>query len=304
LKIFFVSLATLINMSREQKFERVEERTFDNSKGLAEVRVGVDTGHGDPALNFTPTDGALIRDPSLGGVAGQSQYSSNVRIENGKEVKNVSSDQYKSSAYTHTEAKSALHQPPAPIILSGAEGISQEFLGQGFSASAARISGTTANVQMVETPEMREKIRAEQEKYAREEAAIAQAQQKDVNKKTDAYRKEAEEQAEKIRKELEKQHERDIEFRKDMVESAIDRQKREIDLEAKKAKSELENERVMATEALDSSKLRTDIKVSLATAAGETVSGGSTVSQHTEKTVTVEDKHKKGLGEKIKDIFN
>lgn len=293
-----------MSQSHEQKFERVEERTIDNSKGLAQVKVGVDTGHGDPALNFSATDGALVRDPLVGGVAGQSQYTSNVKIEKGKQCENVSQDQYKSSAYTHTEAKSALHQPPAPIILSGAEGIAQEFLGQGFTASAARISGATANVQMVETPEMREKNRVDQEKFAREEEAIRKAQEKDISKKTDAYRKEAEEQAEKIRKELEKQHERDIEFRKDMVESAIDRQEREVDLEAKRARSELERERRMATEALDSSKLRTDIQVTLATAAGETVSGGSTMSQHTEKQVTVEEKHKKGFGEKIKDIFN
>lgn len=46
--------------SHEEKFERVEERKIDNKHGLEEVRVGMDTGHGDPALNFQPTDATLV----------------------------------------------------------------------------------------------------------------------------------------------------------------------------------------------------------------------------------------------------
>lgn len=44
----------------EEKFERVEERKIDTESGLEEVRVGIDTGKGDPALNFQPTDATLV----------------------------------------------------------------------------------------------------------------------------------------------------------------------------------------------------------------------------------------------------
>jgi len=292
--------------THEQKFERVEERTVDDKKGLQEVRVGLDTGHGDPALNFQGTDAALVNAPGVGrnaGVAGQAEYHSDVRVDHTGNSSNISKDQSKATSYTHTEVRAPLVNPAPPIISTGSAGLAQDIVGSGFTASAARISGSAASVNVVETAEMRETRLKEEERYRREQEAIARSQEKDMEKKTEAYRKDAEEQAEKIRKELEKQHAKDVDFRKDMVESAIDRQKREIDLEAKYAKKELEHERELAKAALEESKLRTDVQVRMDTAAGQTVSGGTTVSQHVESHTEVEEKHKTGLMDKVKNVF-
>jgi len=192
----------------------------------------------------------------------------------------------KTTSYTHTEVRAPSHVHVQPMISTGAAGLAQEVIGQGFSASAARISGGAVEGHVVETREMREKARRDQEKYAREQAAIAAEHEKSLAMKTDKYRKETEEEAEKIRMELEKQHARDVDFRKDLVESEIERQKREIDLEAKKAKTELEHERQLAKEALESSKMRTDIEVKLDTAAGTTVSCGTTMASSEHADVT------------------
>jgi len=210
----------------------------------------------------------------------------------------------KTTNYTHTEVRAPLVNPPPPIISTGASGLAQEIVGEGFSASAARISGASATTQIHESQASREQAAKDQERYAREQEAIARAHEKDLEKKTEDYRKTAEAEAEKIRKELEKQHARDVEFRKDLVESAIDRQKREVELEAKYAKKELEHERELALNALEQSKMATNVQVSMDTAAGTTVSGGTTVSQHTEvHQETHEGKEKKTLGEKIKSLF-
>lgn len=212
--------------------------------------------------------------------------------------------QEQNSSYTHTEVRAPLINPLPPIISTGAAGLAQEMVGEGFSASAARISGTEAHVGIHESQHSREQAAKDQGQYLREQDSIARAQEKDVEKKTEAYRKTAEAEAEKIRKELEKQHARDVDFRKDLVESAIDRQKREVDLEAKYAKKELEHERELAMEGLEQSKLATNVQVSMDTAAGTTVSGGTIVSQHNEVRDEVHDgKEKKGLVEKIKNLF-
>jgi len=275
--------------THEQKYERVEERRVDEKKGLEEVRVGVDTGHGDPALNFQATDAALVRGPGAVGstgaystfnqspaVVGASQYSSAAVRDSSSGT--ISKDAEKTTSYVHTEVKAPLIAPCPPIISTGSAGLAQEIVGEGFTASAARISGGAVNTGIVETAEMRQRARAEEEKYLREQEAIARSHDKDLEKKTEKYRLETEREAEKIRKELEKQHARDVDFRKEVVESTIDRQKQEVDLEAKKAKSELERERQLARDALESSKLQTNVQVQMDTAAGQTVSGGTTVS--------------------------
>lgn len=215
-----------------------------------------------------------------------------------------SHQQKQQTSYTHTEVKAPLITPAAPFISTGVAGLAQDMVGEGFSASAARISGGSVDTQVHESQASRELAAKDQEKYRREQEAIARSHEKDLEKKTEDYRKTAEAEAEKIRKELEKQHARDVEFRKDVVESAIDRQKREVDLEAKYAKKDLEHERQLALDALEQSKMATNVQVSMDTAAGTTVSGGTTVSQHTEvHQETHEGKEKKTLGEKIKSLF-
>lgn len=214
------------------------------------------------------------------------------------------SDRNEHSSYTHTEVRAPLVNLPPPIISMGSSGLAQEIIGEGFSASAARISGAESSTIVHESQSSREHAAKDQERYQREQAAIVKSHEKDLEKKTDEYRKTAEAEAEKIRRELEKQHARDVDFRKDVVESAIDRQKREVELEAKYAKKELDHERELALNALEQSKMATNVQVQLDTAAGSTVSGGTTVSQHTEvHHETHEGKEKKSFGDKIKSLF-
>jgi len=279
-----------------------------DSHGTQEVRVGMDTGHGDPALNFQPTDATLVKGRTVvGGVdaagmtTGATQYSGATTVQSGTGTNTFEAE--KNTSYTHTEVRAPLITPVAPFVSTGVTGLAQDVVGEGFTASAARITAGSASAVVTETAEMRDKALKDQERYQKEKDAIARSHEKDLEKKTEAYRKEAEAEAEKIRKELEKQHARDVEFRKDMVDETIERQKREVELEAKYAKKELEHERQLAQNALDQSKMSTNIEVAMDTAAGRTVSGGTTVSESFETHHEVHEKEKKSLGEKIKDTF-
>jgi len=212
-------------------------------------------------------------------------------------------EEQKNTSYTHTEVRAPLINPAPPIVSTGSVGLAQGLVGQGFTASAARISGSETQGVMHESATLHEQARKDQERYEQEKAAISHHHDKELEKKTEAYRKEAEADAERIRKEMEKQHRKDVDFRKDMVESAIDLQKREVDLEAKMAKKDLDREREMALNALEQSKMATNIEVRMDTAAGSTVSGGTTVSEHTEVHHESHDKDKKTLTEKVKSLF-
>jgi len=173
--------------THEEKFERVEERRVDGNKGLQEVKVGMDTGHGDPALNFQPTDATLIKTgssmaaPGAGGgyVQGSTQYSGSASKEDGL----FHAEQTQNTAYTHTEVRAPLVSPAPPIISTGASGLAQDVIGSGFTASAARVCGASSTTDVVETQEMREKRLKEQERLDRERDAIARQHEKEVEKK-------------------------------------------------------------------------------------------------------------------------
>ncbi|GAV01369.1 CAHS10 [Ramazzottius varieornatus] len=197
-------------------------------------------------------------------------------------LSHMEQDRSKTSSYTHSEATAPLIHPTPPIIATGTEGMAQDIVGHGFAASATRVTSQTATGIVHETPQTLEQAHAYQQKHDKEQEDIRGQAEKELEKKTEKYRKEAEEQAEKIRKELEKQHHRDIEFRKEVVESAIDRQKREVELAADYAKKRLEHEKALAMDALEQSKLRTDIQVNMNTATGSTSTGATVRSEHTE----------------------
>jgi len=183
---------------------------------------------------------------------------------------------------TYTEEKSPMPHITPPLLISSSEGLAQEIVGEGFSASATRVAGSASQEMVRETDASSHQAASDRARRDREMEAVARQSEKELEKKTEAYRKQAEAEAEKIRKELEKQYQRDIEFRKDLVESAIDRQKREVELEAKYAKTELEHERRLALDALDRSKLATNIEVNFDSAAGRTVTDSHVVAQRTD----------------------
>ncbi|XP_055334646.1 cytosolic-abundant heat soluble protein 94205-like [Paramacrobiotus metropolitanus] len=191
------------------------------------------------------------------------------------------------SGYTHTEVRAPVVAPAPPIVATNVAGLAEEVVGKGFTASAARITSTSQEASLTPSPQLQEAARRDEERYQRERDAIAMQHEKDLERKTEAYRKTAEAEAEKIRKELEKQHARDVEFRKDLVDTSIQRQKQEVELEARLAKKELEREAELAKEALEKSKLATNIEVKFDSAIGHTESAGTTVSQSESVTRTV-----------------
>ncbi|GAU88204.1 CAHS2 [Ramazzottius varieornatus] len=202
---------------------------------------------------------------------GSTEYDANQRQEQHQEQHNTS--------YTHTDVRTNIPNIPAPFISTGVSGLGQQLVGEGFTASAARISGQSSETHVQMTPEMEAEARKDRERYERELQAINERHQRDIEGKTEAYRKQAEQEAERLRKELEKQHQRDIEFRKSLVQGTIENQKRQVELEAQLAKRELDREARLATQALDQSKMATDVQVNFDSAVGHTVSGATTVSQ-------------------------
>ncbi|XP_055333181.1 cytosolic-abundant heat soluble protein 86272-like isoform X2 [Paramacrobiotus metropolitanus] len=98
-------------------------------------------------------------------------------------------------------------------------------------------------------------------------------------------------------------------IRKDSSDVTIERQKREAELEkakdahvAKYAKNEVERGAQLTQTALDKSSMAANIEVSMDSAAGRTVSGGTTVPESVTTPSDVNEKDKP-VGEKIKDTF-
>lgn len=182
------------------------------------------------------------------------------------------------SSYLHTEVRAPMPNIPPPMM-SGSAGLGQALVGEGFQASAARISGGSQEMNVQPSEKLLQEAAMDKERYGREQEAIQNRLQSETERKTEAYRKTAEAEAERIRKELEKQHERDIEFRKDLVQGTIESQKKQVELEAIMAKRELDREGKLARDALEQSKMATNVEVNFDSAAGHTVSGGQTVSQ-------------------------
>ncbi|XP_055357667.1 cytosolic-abundant heat soluble protein 86272-like [Paramacrobiotus metropolitanus] len=216
------------------------------------------------------------------------------------------SEKKENVSYTYTDVRTPQINPPAPVlIISSAAGLAQEIVGEGFSASAARVTGASPQVTVTETLTSQEKYLREQENYRKEQEALVRKYERAVEKMNEEYRKKTEQEAEKIRKEMEKQHERDIEFRKELMEKAIERQKEEIALEAKYARKELERQREMAMEALDKTKKQADVQVNLDTMAGHTVSESQSQSQQMEVVDIPADQKEphKSLSAKLRDTF-
>lgn len=190
-----------------------------------------------------------------------------------------SGQQEQNTSYTHTDVRTNVPNLAPPIISTSAAGLGEQLVGQGFAASAARISGQSSEAHVQMTPEMEAEARKDREKYEKEIQAINARHEKDIEGKTEDYRKQAEAEAERLRKELEKQHQRDIEFRKSLVQGTIDNQKKQVELESTMAKRELDREGKLAQDALEKSKMSTDAQVTFDSSVGKTISGGTTVSQ-------------------------
>jgi len=198
----------------------------------------------------------------------QNQQNSGQQVREKQEVQN--------SSYTKTDVKVAVPNIMPPFISSTIN--AHDLVGEGFQASVSRITGASGELEVHDTEQQVEEARRDYEAKIREQELLNTQFEKELERKTDAYRKQQELETEKIRKELEKQHLRDVEFRKELVEQAIENQKRQIDLEARYAKKDLERERAKARMVLDKSRFHTDIQVNMNAAAGNTQSGSQSVS--------------------------
>nr|WBQ85736.1 CAHS 8a [Macrobiotus polonicus] len=182
------------------------------------------------------------------------------------------------SSYICTEVTAPLMNLPTPYI-STSLGLAEQLVGEGFQTSIARISGASEELLVGNFPQLEEEIRRDAEAKQLEQEQLTQMFEKELCRKTEAYRKQQEIETERIRRELEKHHLRDVEFRKELMEQAIENQKRQIELEAKYAKKELERERVRARLTLDRSKFHADIRVNMESSVAGTQSEGQIVSE-------------------------
>lgn len=208
----------------------------------------------------------------------QSQQDASQLSKEAQEVQN--------SSYTKTDVKVTAPNLVPPFISTSVN--AKDLVGEGFQASVARITGASDELDVEDTPEMIAEARNDSVAKAKEQELLNAYFEKELEKKSEAYRKQQEIETEKIRKELEQQHLKDVEFRKELMEAAIENQKKQIDLEARYAKKELERERVKARLVLDKSKFHSDIQVNMNAAAGNTQSGSQqTVVSESEKIQAV-----------------
>ncbi|XP_055345301.1 cytosolic-abundant heat soluble protein 107838-like [Paramacrobiotus metropolitanus] len=196
--------------------------------------------------------------------------------QQGREVQQERKEAQQTS-YMTSQVKVPMMHLPSPFMSTGFS--AQELIGEGFQASISRISAVSEDMRQLDSPELDEEARKDMAAKQREHDMLTQQYEKEVERKTEAYRKLQEAEADKIRKELEKQHLRDVEFRKDMVEMAIDNQKRQIDLESRYAKKEMDRERTRCRLMLEQQKFHSDISVNLEASAAHTETSGQCVSE-------------------------
>ncbi|GAU88203.1 CAHS5 [Ramazzottius varieornatus] len=244
------------------------ERTVEKS---VEVRT---TGSSHPS-NVTSSQYTVERETTIPATLGDATYTGTPYPHGGlghSSSQSSSDSQERVTNYTHTEVRVPQVSMPAPIIVTSASGLAEEMVGSGFTASASRVTGSSVEQMVQESPALHQKSLEEAERHDHELAKVTEKMDHKMEKKAEKYRKEAEKEADKIRKLMEKQHEKDVEFRKELVETSIEKQKKEIEIEAKHAKAELEHERQLALEALERSKMTSNVEVNFDTSVGQTVS--------------------------------
>nr|P0CU51.1 RecName: Full=Cytosolic-abundant heat soluble protein 107838; Short=CAHS 107838; AltName: Full=Tardigrade-specific intrinsically disordered protein CAHS 107838; Short=TDP CAHS 107838 [Paramacrobiotus richtersi] len=195
----------------------------------------------------------------------------------GEQYERKEKQEIQQTSYLQSQVKVPLVNLPAPFFSTSFS--AQEILGEGFQASISRISAVSEELSSIEIPELAEEARRDFAAKTREQEMLSANYQKEVERKTEAYRKQQEVEADKIRKELEKQHLRDVEFRKDIVEMAIENQKKMIDVESRYAKKDMDRERVKVRMMLEQQKFHSDIQVNLDSSAAGTETGGQVVSE-------------------------
>ena len=93
------------------------------------------------------------------------------------------------SSYTHTDVKVNVPNLPAPFISTSA-GFAQELVGEGFQASVSRITGSSNEVDVRELDEaMSVEAARDNEAKEREQLLLSQQFEKELERKTEAYRK-------------------------------------------------------------------------------------------------------------------
>lgn len=182
------------------------------------------------------------------------------------------------SSHSQIEAKCSINLPP-PVLFAYNTNLAQDLLNEfkTFQTSDARIVGSSYEEKFQEFPQLVEEAVRDQELKLKEQEKLTQEFERELARRSEAYRKQAEGESEKIRTEVEKQRQKDIDLRKQLAELAIENQKRKVDIESKYAKRDLDRQSNLVRETLEKSRSIQDVQVNLETAVGHTESGAHTV---------------------------